>query len=246
MEFAVTDDGRPIFPEAFDEDAWRTLKASYRLGDYRTPCCSTIAIPKTSVNGVRFFAHQSDECTTSPESVWHVSAKAGIIKELAALGVQALTEKRVNGAPGELIADVYFEAVGRTFAIEVQHSYQTLAEYRRRQGKYRAHGIANYWLLYGPRYLTILKSIARLRLRDEYGGVLPPGGFFPCIPDLPLVFGDIVAMGGRVRGAAGLDSSLSHWLKAIVSDSFKFVDGAWRILENPEARTSLSPRHCVA
>jgi competence protein CoiA len=230
LTFAVTVDGKPIFPESFSDSDWQTLKDSYRVGDFLTPCCRTPAIPKTSINFVRFFAHYSDECATSPESLWHLASKDRIVRELASLGISAALERPADGAAGKLKSDVYFEAGQSQIAVEVQHSYQHLSDYLKRQEKYSAHGIDNYWLLYRPRYMTVLKSIARHRLRDEYGGKVPPDGKIPsCLPDLPLALFEPETDGGVVIGAGGLRVSIAVWLRSLIGRTFVCKDGAWRI-----------------
>jgi competence CoiA-like predicted nuclease len=229
LPFAVTIDGTPIFPEDFSEPEWQSLKESYRVGEFRTPCCATPAIPKTSINQVRFFAHHSDECVTSPESVWHVSTKDRIVRELRIQGVHALIEKPVSGDAGRLKSDVFFEVGQRKISIEVQHSYQTFREYIKRQEKYSGHGIDNYWLLYPSRYSTILKSIARFKLQKDFGGTFPVRGFIACIPELPLALFDSERGDGLVRGGGALNTPMSVWLGSVIRGSFKFVDGAWRV-----------------
>jgi len=230
LTFAVTVDGKPIFPESFSDSDWQSLKESYRVGDFITPCCRTPAIPKTSINFVRFFSHYSDGCASSPESLWHLSSKDHIARELASMGISAVLERPAGGAAAKLKSDVYFEANQRRIAVEVQHSYQHLSDYIKRQEKYSALGIDNYWLLYKPRYMTVVKSIARHRLRKEFGGKAPPDGRIPsCLPDLPIAFFEPEADGGVVVGAGGLRIAIAGWLRSLINRSFVCKDGAWRI-----------------
>jgi len=230
LQFAVTVDGKPIFPECFTESEWQMLKDTYQIGDFLTPCCGTPAIPKTSINLVRFFAHHSDECTTSPESLWHLSSKDRVARELMALGISAVLEKPASCSEENFKSDVSFEIGTRKIAIEVQHSYQNLRIYLQRQKKYSAHGIENYWLLYRPRYMTMVKSIARLRLRNEFGGKFPSCGFItPCIPELPMAFFEPDVEEGVVFGAGGLRVPITEWLKSLIQSAFTYQDERWRI-----------------
>lgn len=229
MSFVLSVDGTPIYPDDFNESEWEALKRSHSVGDFLMPCCSSPAIPKTSINGVQFFSHLSDECVTSPESKWHLASKEAIIRGLARLGVDAILEHSFRGNPGKIKSDVYFEWGDRRIAIEVQHSYQTLTEYLQRQEKYRLQGVENYWLLYQPRYMTLIKSVTRLRMKRDFGGKLPPGGFFAVIPELPVAAFDPESEGGRVFGGYPLQASLSEWLSALLGGSFQYIDGAWRI-----------------
>jgi competence protein CoiA len=229
VTYAIAADGAWVRPDSLDTATWERIKASYSIGDFRMPCCPSPAIPKTSINGVQFFAHHTDECVTSPESVWHLSTKDRIVTELERLGVRALLERPVRGAGGNLKSDVYFEFGQRKIAIEVQHSYQTLSEYRKRQAKYNACQIENYWLLYKPRFMTFIKAVIQHRYRNEFGGKFPAGGFMPCLPDLPVAFYEPENEGGMICGADFFKSPVASWLQSIRAGSFRMIDGNWRI-----------------
>ena len=77
MEFAFAYDkeGRKLIASAMGPEAWDALKSSYQIGDFTMPCCKSPAIPKTSIRGYPFFAHYVDECTSAPETKWHLDAK---------------------------------------------------------------------------------------------------------------------------------------------------------------------------
>lgn len=70
---AWTRDGRPVDAATISTSEWETLKQHAQLGDFVMPCCRAPAVLKTSINGLQFFAHLSDECATAPETVWHKS-----------------------------------------------------------------------------------------------------------------------------------------------------------------------------
>jgi hypothetical protein len=229
VPFVQMIDGKPIYPESFSNLEWQTLKNSYQVGDFLMPCCRVPAIPKTSINGVKFFAHQSDECATAPESQWHVATKNHLIKMLNIFGATPRLEQSIQGVHARMKSDVYFTWEARSIAIEVQHSYQTLDEYMRRQQRYHAEGIENYWLLYHPRYQTLAKSLGRFRLNRDFGGKFPPNGFFPAISELPIAVFSPDAEGGRITGAAHLNVSLAEWLAAIINKTFICSEGAWKI-----------------
>ena len=152
-EFAIRKSGIPLFPDELTEIEWTTLKESYAVGDIIMPCCGAAAIPKTSPNGLPFFSHHTDECSTSPESVWHVATKELIARYLTALNIEPYLEKQGGG--GTWKADVHFTHEGRNIAIEVQHSHQTLQDYLTRQKRYELDGVECYWLLYPKRYMTL-------------------------------------------------------------------------------------------
>ncbi|PVX85848.1 AraC-like DNA-binding protein [Paraburkholderia unamae] len=59
---AWTRDGRPVDAAAIPRAEWEALKQFAQLGDFMMPCCKAPAVLKTSINGLPFFAHLSDEC----------------------------------------------------------------------------------------------------------------------------------------------------------------------------------------
>ena len=229
MPFVQTPDGRPIYPESISDEDWLATKSSYQLGDFLLPCCKSPAIPKTSINGVKFFAHHTDECSTAPESLWHLAAKDAVIKTLLQFGANPILEQAINETQARMKPDVHFLWEGRIIAIEAQHSYQTLNEYLRRQQRYESHHVEGYWLLYPQCYSTLARALRQFRLKRDFGGKMPAGGFFPAIPELPIAIFDPEAGDGRITGAAGLSASLAEWLKSVVDKRFVCSKGAWRI-----------------
>ena len=226
--YAFTKAGEKIVAAELEEEVWDFLKASYTVGDFTMPCCPSAAIPKTSMNGVHFFAHQFGECTSAPESKWHVEAKQLVASEVRAMGLECDIEK--DGRPLGLnwIADTFFVYEGRQIVVELQHSYQTFSKYRDRQKRYGECGIECYWLLYRPRYLTVTKSMCRWRIKHEFGGKFPDQGLGPCVSDIPIAFMETepaaVVRGAGVR-ALGLD--LREWLTSILERRFSWNDGTW-------------------
>lgn len=231
LPFVIRPDGTSVYPEDLDEEAWNRLKEMYSVGDFTAPCCGAPAIPKTSGNFLQFFAHYADGCATSPESQWHVTTKDIIIRTLDALGVKALLERPVSGASGNLKSDVYFEMDTRKIAIEVQHSYQSLQMYLKRQSKYVSCEIENYWLLYKPRFKTVTISIAKHQIRSVHGGRIPKDRVVGSTRDLPISLFDTEDHSNRIRGPGGVNASMEDWLKSILRGSFQFKDNLWRILD---------------
>ncbi|CAM5315867.1 hypothetical protein SSTU70S_06409 [Stutzerimonas stutzeri] len=163
---------------------WHELQRNYRVGDLQMPCCSAPAVPKVSANGYPFFAHLGGACTTSEESQWHLAAKILVRSVLEDLGCRASVEMPGSGDAGRWQADVWGERNGVRLAVEIQRSYQSLRDYRKRQGRYSDEGVKSLWLLGQERYSTLAKSMGKERLRTEFGGKFPPGGHFgPCLPD---------------------------------------------------------------
>lgn len=229
MSFAQTPDGKPIYPESFSDTEWQSIKSTYQVGDFLLPCCKSPAIPKTSINGVRFFAHYTDECSTAPESHWHLATKDAVVRALIQFGANPILEQPIDGTRARMKPDVHFQFEGRIIAIEVQHSYQTLNEYLRRQQRYESDVVEGYWLLYPPCYLTLSKALGQFRLKRDFGGNVPTNGFFPAISELPTAMFDFEFEGGRVIGAGGLNTSLAEWVDAIINRNFEYREGAWII-----------------
>jgi hypothetical protein len=229
MSFAQTPEGKPVYPESFSDLEWQAIKSSYKVGDFLLPCCKSPAIPKTSLNGVKFFAHHTDECLTAPESLWHLAAKDTVIKALLHLGATPILEQPMGDTQERMKPDVHFRWESRFIAIEAQHSYQTLGEYLRRQKRYESNKVEGYWLLYPARYQTLAKALGRFRLKRDFGGKFPANGFLPAIPELPIAMFDPEAEGGRISGAGSLNISLNAWLEAVINRRFICSEGAWRI-----------------
>lgn len=223
---ARTKGGEIIDAFRFGPPEWESIKARYTLGDFLTVCCDSPAILKTSPNGHPFFAHYSDECSTAPETTWHKTAKGLICSYLSRSGLHPVEE---HASPDRMwIADVYFETAARKVAIELQHSYQGLPKYLERQRRYQQAGIESYWLLYPERYKTLSLSIAKRRIRDEFGGRFPEGGLFACLPELPYVALEIGAA-PEVTGLWPLTPSLEEWVASVVKGTFRFAKGRWSI-----------------
>lgn len=116
------------------------------MGDLLMPCCPAPAVPKLSP-GHPFFAHAGagGDCSTSEESQWHLAAKILVRSVLENLGCRATLEESGVGNSGRWQADVWAERDGVKLAVEIQRSYQSLRDYRRRQEPYRHRfGAAGY------------------------------------------------------------------------------------------------------
>lgn len=130
------------------DSEWSELKNTYKEIGLRMPCCSSLAIPKTSRLGNFFFSHQArGECTTAPESPEHIYLKTLIAKAAIESGWKAITEYRSISPAGEAwIADVYCTNGDEARVIEVQLSRQSPEEFIRRQGIYAASAVKSIWL----------------------------------------------------------------------------------------------------
>lgn len=231
-EVALNRDGTFLIASGFDIDAWELLKKNYIVGDFSMPCCGAPAILKTSPNGLGFFAHHSDECSTAPETVWHLFAKEALVKELIKNAVQAKDEVSGGFGSNKWKADVYFEHHNRKIVFEVQHSYQHLREYFKRQEKYQKSGIECYWVLYKPRFIAVIKSISKHRLKKEFGNVFPKdleaGRGLGQISSLPIVWFEPKDI-EPIKAPGFFSVNTSAWIRSILDDSFIYSPAGWTI-----------------
>jgi competence protein CoiA len=226
--------GEPVDASSLSSADWEALKSSSALGDFLMPCCRAPAVLKTSINGLPFFAHLSDDCATAPETKWHLDGKASVLAALKSMGIHGHEEVSGRSPTGSWEADVLFElgdsSGQRRIAIELQRSYQHLRDYVRRQERYEASGVECYWLTTRANFVTFVKASGRLRLKREFGGAFPASGSIsPMIPEVPL--GMLELEGAPVVHFGSLKSAaLSDWLGAIVARRYVFRDGLWFIV----------------
>ena len=221
-EYAVTIDGELLDTNLFEEESWDQLKKNYKIGNLKMICCGANAIPKTSIKYNRFFAHQSIECSTAPETIWHNISKKIIVEEFSKLGFRAIEEQIGNG----WVADVYVELDGRKIAIELQQSPQTLKVYIERQKKYSEFQIEAYWLLYPPRYITIKKAIKHYRLKNEFNNKCPKEGFFPSLNNLPVFYIDDIDY--KIKGVGLFNHSIEDFITSVVNSKLAYLS-TWYI-----------------
>jgi competence protein CoiA len=222
--------GQPILADSISPNDWDVLKATYAVEDFRMLCCSSPAIPKTSSNGLQFFAHYDDECGTAPETKWHREAKALIVANLAILGLECQEEMVSKNKTAPWKADTYFEIEGRRIVIELQRSYQHLNHFLRRQQRYLDAGVESYWLLRHENFLSLMKASGKHRLKWEFGGKFPAeGSISPCIRELPVAYletGDAPV----VKGVNCFQVALGDWLMALIERRFRWDNGIWMIV----------------
>ena len=120
-------------------------------GKWLMPRSDWPAVPKTSIRGLRFFAHYKGYSGTlpKPESYAHTRLKIDIVMAARALGYRADMEvagSDLNGA--DWVADVLVLAGSDArFAFEVQLSSQHLNDFRARTERYRRSGIECCWIV---------------------------------------------------------------------------------------------------
>lgn len=179
-----------IDAKAMDYDTWNTFKKLYKIGELKMICCNSNAVPKTSSNFLQYFAHQSDECNSSSETIWHKMVKKLIFDSITNQGINAVEEKIGKG----WIADVYFEIHNRKIIFEVQHSSQTLETFKKRQKKYNDNGIECIWILPNNIFKSLSKSIGKYKLKFEERSKEKPFIITPTLENLPYFYFDIENM----------------------------------------------------
>ncbi|SDW00138.1 Competence protein CoiA-like family protein [Pseudomonas syringae] len=178
MPEALTKDDQPVYASQYTNAEWDALKTQ-SLDDplaFKMPCCASRAVLKTSMNGVQFFAHYSEECATAPETIWHVEAKDLVFGALKLFGLAPRSEVAGGAGKDRWKADVYVEIGERRIAIELQRSYQHLRDFVRRQERYARWGVECYWLVRHDVGRTLGKAIMTKRWKEEYDRKNPPHG----------------------------------------------------------------------
>lgn len=127
------------------------MSCSASRGTLLMPVSSWPAVPKTSIRGLRFFAHHPGYTgiIPKPESYAHTRLKIDVVKAARALGYHAEMEVCGNDPDGaEWRADVLVTPPeGRRTAFEVQLSSQHLSDFRSRTERYRRSSIECCWII---------------------------------------------------------------------------------------------------
>lgn len=195
---ALTKNDQPVWADQFTVEEWDALKAQSQADPsaFKMPCCRSRAVLKTSIYGLPFFAHHSDDCATAPETIWHIQAKDLLFGTLKPFGVNPRTELSGGTPKDRWKADVYFEIDDRKIAIELQRSHQTLKVFEDRQARYARHGVECYWLVRREVGLRLGKAILNRRWREEFNrGEIPEGHAANSTPNF---FFAILAPGAEV------------------------------------------------
>lgn len=166
--------------EAFSatDAAWESI-CEAPLGTWLMPRTAWPAVPKTSIRGLRFFAHAPGFTgqLPSPESYAHTRLKIDVVKAARALGFRAELEAWGNdGAGAEWVADVLvFLRDGTRIAFEIQLSSQHLDNFLARTERYRRSGIRCCWIMAEKPVawrLTKALSYKNSQYRRETGEIL--------------------------------------------------------------------------
>lgn len=222
--------GVPVDAATISITDWEALKQEAQLGDFVMPCCKSPAVLKTSINGMPFFAHITDECITAPETKWHKAGKTAVMASLNSLSIEGREEVSGRSPSGnKWEADVLFSKGGRTIAIELQRSYQHLRDFTRRQERYAASAVECYWLVRNETFITLGKATSRLLLKRDLGNVFPTNGIGTgMLPELPVAVLDNEGQ-QRVFFGEGKYCTVQTWLEGILNDSYQYRGGSWNL-----------------
>lgn len=138
--------------EAFDlSDAEWDAVSSLPKGALVMPVTDWPAVPKTSIRGLRFFAHHAGypHKLPAPESYAHTRLKIDVVRALRALDYEADLEVRGSTPSGEeWIADVLAkDNLGMPVAFEIQFSSQHLDDFRARSQRYEKSSVRVCWIM---------------------------------------------------------------------------------------------------
>ncbi|MBY3215944.1 hypothetical protein HFO21_16510 [Rhizobium laguerreae] len=156
--------GSPIEAFSTSDEQWAVLRDAPR-GSLLMPKSRWPACAKTSIRGLRFFAHHPGYTGVlpAPESYAHTRLKVDIVKTLRALGFNAHVEVSGRSADGEeWVADVLADNHdGSKVAFEIQFSSQHLDDFRLRTARYARSGVRVCWFMpERPVNWRITKAIA--------------------------------------------------------------------------------------
>ncbi|MBB3521008.1 MULTISPECIES: hypothetical protein [unclassified Rhizobium] len=152
--------------EAFSvtDSVWDAL-CQLPKGSITMPRTKWPATAKTSIKGLRFFAHYPGYtgALPKPESYAHTRLKIDVVKSLRSMGFKANIEVPGVSPDGEeWVADVLTETHdGRRVAFEIQLSSQHLRDFLSRSDRYVRSGVKVCWIIsYEPVSGRLTKAIA--------------------------------------------------------------------------------------
>jgi competence protein CoiA len=229
-EFARQMDGSVVEGWRLSSDEWRQLQTTYVRGSLLMPCCGGDAVPKLSPNGLHFFAYYAGECATAPATVWHLEAKAAVASAARSLGLSVKLEHHGGSSRERWCADVWIAISSEPLAVEIQHSYQHLREYLKRQERYRQAGVRCLWLLPLERFLTLQRAASKHLIRINQWKHWPEGngGLLEEFPAAALLLeeGEPKVRGPRLQST--LPAVIHAWLESrLIYDS-----GAWIVSDS--------------
>lgn len=144
---AITPCGKSYSSYSVDDSEWATLRNRTKRPTLLMPCCDSKAIPKQNKYGTRYFSHQKKSgCLYKSETKEHLNAKLAVARVASEAGWEVFTEYKGETPNGKVwFADVMCIRGNAKIAIEIQWSWQSMADYRIRQEIYRESGVRCAW-----------------------------------------------------------------------------------------------------
>ena len=196
---AFTGDTRHLSTE-LTAAAWDDLRRTYRQRNLQMTCGQP-AIPKTSVNGLRFFAHKPGaDCglhLSGPETAEHLASKIALAVAAVKAGWTATIE--AISADRTWIADVLIERRTTRVALEAQWSPQTETTFSERTQRYADAGVECVWFL-GPKNheRSVDRSYLIRGTKDELT-IMVPGVPGVGLESVPLTSGAHRLLNSEIR-----------------------------------------------
>ncbi|WP_221800454.1 competence protein CoiA [Oceanobacter mangrovi] len=212
----------------FSSDEWKKLKREYQGMGIYMKCCNAPAIPKTSKNGVQFFAHKVNSCGTGSESEAHIRCKELIVIGARKAGWEAEPEEPGQDQMGnKWVADVLCSRRSAKVAFEVQLARQSLENFVHRTNRYKNSGVRCLWFVERkPKVNVIYQSM----IRDS-------GGHYPDRESLPVFSIDVSDVKNPfvffpwVMGDGPYEIPLKDFIRGALSGNLTFKDGRWRWMD---------------
>ncbi|MEC8067898.1 MAG: hypothetical protein VX154_08575 [Pseudomonadota bacterium] len=146
----VKETGEVLEAFSMSDNKWNEICA-LPIGSLIMPYTDWPAIPKTSIRGLRFFAHHQGypEKLPKPKSYAHTRLQIDIVQIARKLGFKAEMEvRKPNTSNPKWIADTLITShTGQRIAFEVQLSSQHLDDFIERTNRYTESNIKVCWVL---------------------------------------------------------------------------------------------------
>lgn len=177
MPLHCFEDGARIEACGISDSGWANLRKRHAERKHLRFRCSSIAIPKVSHLGTRFFAHhdRSNSCGCSKESASHLFLKSLIANAANGLGWRVHTEHTFASGTQ---CDVFASHGDFSVIFEVQMSRQSNPETLRRQSLYLQEAQKCVWLFRQTKFesgadIPAFNIQLRLKERDAIVGIPP-------------------------------------------------------------------------
>lgn len=145
---AIKNGSQEIVAFKLNTNDWNDLKKeNTSTKNITLPCCNSLAVLKTSSNGLHFFAHYVKKgCNFQGESIAHLMLKKYIYESLKDYGYNVEIEKNLILDGFTRRPDIYLEINDLKIAIEIQNTKQSESTTIERSQNYINNDIIVIWL----------------------------------------------------------------------------------------------------